>query len=104
MTNHLRLISFPLGMVVDIALFTPWFCRLQCSAWCVKKDGSNVLPATMELVTARKADERESILERNETIPHGAAHKAVKNQPGRWVLRGRRCCLYCPRWIQPVSR
>jgi hypothetical protein len=53
-------------MVVDIALFTPWFCRLQCSAWCVKKGGSNVFLTTVKLVTNRKAGRKRSILERKE--------------------------------------
>src|SRR6185437_582945 len=87
MTNHLRLISFPLGMVVDIRLFTPWFCRLQCSAWCMKKDGSNMVLTTMLLTTSKLVTAREAPREHlrcttnsmhNEALPHGSTHKALK--------------------------
>jgi hypothetical protein len=79
-------------MVVDMLVYS----LVLPSSWfgvVLKKGGSNVVLTSLKThnVTTRyrtRDGRTGKDPERNEAIPHGSAHKALKNQPGKWVLRG----------------
>jgi hypothetical protein len=69
----------------------------------MKKGGSNMFLTTGKTGYSTKGgttDERASS-NAEEAIPHGTSGiaQSPENQPGKWVLRERPCCVGYPKWV-----